>query len=195
MFPDHVFNDRLELCSKIASVPPEYLSNNFTALLRIISEFQLSLALEFQIIHQVKRLDLDNRDAVNDFATKFRDYVNQRGFDLERTRCSQIKRIYRDQITSLRAGTPSDQNRVVELEDFIRKFEYQDDNFTEQIEPVMARALATVEKINAHVQAGQTSEALQWQTNFNREYEAELKRLKDAIKEMNQLGNRLIDQL
>lgn len=195
MFPDEVFKERLELCSKIASVSPEYLNNNFTALLNIISEFQRSLALELKIIHQVKRLDIKNRDAVNDFATKFKDYVDQRRFNLERTRCSQIRKIYSNQITSRRAGTPSDQNRVDDLEDFLRKFTEQDIKFTEQIEPVMDKALAAVQDINDNVKADQTSEARQRQTDFILEYEAEVKRLNDTIKKMNQLGNDLIDQL
>jgi hypothetical protein len=195
MFPDEVFKERRELCEKISAVPPDYMKDNVAALLAITSEFQRSLALELQIIHRVRRLGVEDREGVDDFAMKFADYVAQRGFDLERTRCGQISRIYRTQIASLRGGTLTDQSRVKELEDFLERFENADREFTEEIEPVMARALATVQKINGYVQANETAEARQCQTDFVRQYEDESKRLKEAIKGMNQLGNRLIDEL
>src|SRR5712692_7976164 len=122
MFPDEVFKDRRELCEKISALPPDYLKDNGAALLAITSEFQRSLALELQIIHRVKRLDVEDREEVDDFAMKFADYVNQRGFELERTRCSQITRIYGTRIASLRGGTPTDQNRAKDLEHFLERF-------------------------------------------------------------------------
>src|SRR5262245_2333419 len=126
---------------------------------------------------------------------KFDDYVQQRGFNLERTRCGQIARIYETQIASHRGGTPADQRRVDDLENFLKGFMHRDDDFTEQIELVMDKALGAVDEINDHVRGGRTAEARQCQANFVRQYEAESGRLKNVIKEMNLLGNRLIDAL
>jgi hypothetical protein len=58
MFPEEVFRERQELAEKIANAPVEYLQDNAAALMRIIWELQASLALELQVIHGIKRLNL-----------------------------------------------------------------------------------------------------------------------------------------
>jgi hypothetical protein len=281
MFPKQVFDDRRQLCKEIQQLPPDQLRDNAQALLIIVAEFQRSLELQLRIIQQVKGLDLGDRDSVQDFTSNFADYVGQQRFNLERTRCNQIRRIYRQQIVAGATGpdryvpyevglrlllngmgrdhdrftealtyeqrlteniddatrygdTPTndaDRARIIaglnklaletlgesfndlckrarsstgqapatplsrELEDFLQRFGNADLQFTEQIEPLVYRALDAVKIINGHVQSGELGEARRLQQEFAREYEGELDRVGRAIDEMTQVGNQLIDLL
>ncbi len=105
MFPPQVFEQRRQLSDMIAALPPEVLKDNAAALLNLLNEFQRSLALELRVIGSVEDLNVDDAAAVTAFYRDFKRYVNDRTFDLERTRCSQIQRIYDVQIKSRRQGT------------------------------------------------------------------------------------------
>ena len=280
MFPKEVFTERQQLCAAIRQLPRDQLKDNAQALLIIVGEFERSLALELRIIQQVKNLALDDSRAVGDFASNFEDYVAQRRFNLERTRCGQIRRIYQQQIGAGATGpgpythyelglqvllhqidhndarysealiyqqrltenidrasygnTPTnDADRAMiieslnilaldklgksfndlcnrsrstagqapttplshELEGLLQRFAYADAEFTEQIEPVMQRALEAVQTINGHVQNGELAEARRYQQEFDQEYKGELTRVRRAIDDMAQVGNQLLDLL
>jgi hypothetical protein len=106
MFPEQVFNDRLELSKEIAQLSLDQKRDNAQILLTIISEFERSLALEQSIVQRVRRLNVDDRTGVEEFYQHFADYVGQRRFNLERTRCGQIRRIYEAQISGTGAHQP-----------------------------------------------------------------------------------------
>ncbi|MEO7908009.1 MAG: hypothetical protein ABIV47_00030 [Roseiflexaceae bacterium] len=282
MFPKEVFTERRQLHDAIQKLSPDQLKDNAQALLIIVGELERSLELELRIIQQVKNLALDDSRAVGDFANSFEDYVGQRRFNLERTSCGRIGRIYRQQISAgatgpglythyelglqvlllqlknrkdarygealiyqqqltenidsaIRYGETSDtthrraiiidnlnhlaldrlgesfndvckRSRLTagqapanpvsrELDIFLAQFEHADAEFTEQIEPVMQRALEAVQTINAHVQNGELAEARRYQQEFDHEYKRELHRVGQAIDEMTQVGNQLLDLL
>ncbi len=107
MFPPQVFEQRRQLSDMIAALPPEVLKDNAAALLNLLNEFQRSLALELRVIGSVEDLDVGDAAAVTAFYRDFKRYVDDRTFDLERTRCSQIRRIYDQQIEVRRRGEGS----------------------------------------------------------------------------------------
>lgn len=107
MFPPQVFEQRRQLSDMIAALPPDVLKDNAAALLNLLNEFQRSLALELHVIGSVEDLDVNDAAAVTAFYRDFKRYVNDRTFDLERTRCSQIRRIYDQQIEVRRRGVGS----------------------------------------------------------------------------------------
>ncbi len=107
MFPPEVFAERRQLSDMIAALPPAVLKDNAAALLNLLNEFQRSLALELRVVGAVEELDVSDAAAVTAFYRDFKHYVNDRTFDLERTRCSQIRRIYDQQIEVRRRGVAS----------------------------------------------------------------------------------------
>ena len=107
MFPPQVFEQRRQLSDMIAALPPDVLKDNAAALLNLLKEFQRSLALELHVIESVEDLDVGDAEAVTAFYRDFKHYVNDRTFDLERTRCSQIRRIYDQQVEARRRGVGS----------------------------------------------------------------------------------------
>ncbi len=107
MFPPEVFAERRQLSDMIAALPPEVLKDNAAALLNLLKEFQRSLSLELRVIGSVEELDVGDATAVTTLYRDFKRYVNDRTFDLERTRCSQIRRIYDQQIEVRRRGEGS----------------------------------------------------------------------------------------
>lgn len=104
MFPSSVFTERRQLSDMIAALPPAVLKDNAAALLNLLNEFQRSLALELRVVSSVEELDVSDPAGVTAFYRDFKRYVNDRTFDLERTRCSQIRRIYDQQIEVRRHG-------------------------------------------------------------------------------------------
>ena len=195
MFPNEVFAQYKELCSDIAKQSKEYKKENASGLFAILSELQRSLALELSIIQQVRRMSVGDKDGVKEFTWKFEDYIQQREYNLERSSCSRISRILDTQISSLRGGTPSDQDKMNELEQLLRRFVGADNGFVEEIEPIMKSALAAVQEINAYVQEGHISEARQRQNDFVSEYMVRFKQLKDAIQKIRKIGDTLLDQM
>jgi hypothetical protein len=195
VFPDQVFHERQELANKMASAPSGYLANNLAALMRLLREFEASLVLELQVIQGVKRLDVSDSAAVRAYVDRFSDYVAQRAFNLERTSCSAIRRIYQEQLQDLQEGSISDTETVEDLEHFVESFAYADAEFTEEIEQVMERALKALQEIDALAQANQTDDARTRQQQFNTEYEGEPRRLKHTIRVMSDAGNRLVEAL
>ena len=88
-------------------------------------------------------------------------------------------------------GTPLSRD----LESFLERFRYADMAFTEQIEPVMQRALEAVQTLNLHVQRQELAEARRYQQAFAQEYQAELRQVGDVIDEMTEVGNQLVELL
>lgn len=195
MFNSEFSEARSELCEKIASVPPEYLKDNAVALMQIIQEFQRSQVLEFRIIQQVKQLNVEDSQKLEDFAMSFNEYVDQRSFDLERTRCSQIGRLYCNQIVALRGGIPSDQDKIKELEQYIKSFINSDLEFIDAIEAAANTALTAVNEIRDFARAGDLARARERQQEFTNKVEGRSRQLKDTITEMNNMGNKIISQL
>jgi hypothetical protein len=195
MFPDHVFQERQELAEKIAKAPRDYRDNNAGALLQILWELQKSLALELSVIQGVKQLDLSDATTVHDYAIKFGDYVAQRDFNLERTSCGAIARVYDNQVKALQGGNPTDQQRVGSLTSLVLELGSADRRFTEEIEPVMDHALDALRTIDSLVDSGNLDQARRRQSDFAREYEGELARLKRTIRSMSDVGNQLIEEL
>ena len=191
MFPDEVFNDRRELAEKIATASPDFLRDNSAALMRIIWELQASLALELQVIQGIKRLDPDDKTSVAEYREKFADYVERRDFNLERTSCGRIGRIYYEQILPLERA-PGGPPRAAELHELLRGFSSADAEFTEQIEPFMSQALDVV---TAMRDAADPTESAARQREFADSYRDEVQRLKDAIAKMSRVGDSLLEKL
>jgi hypothetical protein len=195
MFPDYVFQERQDLADRIATAPRDFLDDNAAALLQILWELQKSLVLELSVIQGVKQLDLSDSITVHDYAAKFGNYVAQRDFNLERTSCGAIARIYGNQVKALRGGTPTDRQRVNELTSLVQMFASADVAFTDEIEPVMDRALDALRAIDSLVGSGNLDNARRRQSDFAHKYEGELARLKRAIRSMSQVGNKLVEEL
>jgi hypothetical protein len=194
VFPDEVFKERQQLSEKIAAAPGDYLQDNAAALLRIVWELQASLALELQVIQGIKRLDVADAGAVSAYLNRFSDYVDRRDFNLERTSCGRIARIYWQQIRVLEDGLDAEQ-RVTELDELLRGFADADRQFTEEIEPFMKQALTTLTVIRDASAAGKTDEAKAQQDRFVHEYRAEVERLKSTITAMSRVGESLLARL
>jgi hypothetical protein len=195
MFPESVFEERLNFIKAVSEVSPDYLKDKSNALFTINAELMRSLTLEQRIILSVKRLDVTDKAKVSEFRNYFQDYVDSRSFYLERTRCSQIYRIYKMDIISLNSGTLADRESVNELDRLLRSFGDMDRGYTEEIELVMDKALMSIIEIDRYVSSGQTLLASQKQTDFVKEYEPELKRLKDTISKMSKFGNELVEKM
>jgi hypothetical protein len=191
VFPDEVFKERQQLSERIAAAPGDYLQDNGAALLRIVWELQASLALELQVIQGIKRLDVTDARAVAVYVDRFSDYVERRDFNLERTSCGRIARIYWQQIRVLEGG-PGGGQRVTDLDRLLQGFADADRQFTEEIEPFMKRALATLTGIRDATAAGRIEEATVRQAQFAEEYRAEVERLKSTITGMSRVGESLL---
>lgn len=194
MFPDEVFTERQQLLEKIATASGDFLQDNAAALMRIVWELQASLALELQIIQGIKRLDVSDAPTVADYVDRFDDYVERREFDLERTSCGRIANIYWQQIRALEVA-PVPQERLTQLDELLQRFADADRRFTEEVEPFMDRALATLTAIRDAAVSGEVSEAKARQTQFSEEYKAEVQRLKSSIAEMTEVGQSLLARL
>lgn len=191
---------REELPSAISTLPPDYLNGNAASLLAIVEELSRSYRLELRIIQAVKDLNVSDPMAVAQFTTNFQNYHQYRDFDKERTHCHNIGRIARTILVPLKAGTQDDLARVEQVEEMISMLGSSDDEFMDEIESVMNRALDAVNRINTHVQASltdsnQLATALQEQQIFKDEFDPEVARLKTVLKRMNILANDLIDRL
>jgi len=192
---------REKLPSAISTLPPDYLNGNAAALLAVNEELKRSYDVELRIIRAIRRLDVSDPKAVAQMTADFQDYQATRGFDRERTHCSNIGLITRQLFVPLQsAWTQADRDRVAQLEGFLKGLSYHDDEFVDEIEPVMDRALAALERINLHVQASradptQLAAARQEQQAFIAEFDPEFARLKDVLKRMNELANDLIRRL
>lgn len=187
--------------SAVSTLPPDYLQGNAATLLAIAEELNRSYRLELRIIQAIKSLNLSDPKEVAEFTQDFQNYHQSRDFDKERTHCRNIFRITRTLLVPLKAGgTQADRDRVSQLEGFIMMLGDADFEFMDEIQPVMDRALAAVNRINTHVQDSlkdpiRLVAARQVQQAFIDEFDPEFVRLKDVLKRMNILANDLIDRL
>jgi hypothetical protein len=194
MFPDTVLAQRQEFVTQVAAAPPTYLDDNFAALMRIIGELQASLALELQVIQGIKRLQLDDVKSLTDYFNKFSDYVDSRGFDLEKTSCSRISDVYWNQIRS-RDGAYSSSEQIKELDELLNIFTTADSEFTEEIETFMDGSLDKVRQMRDAASEGRIDDARQVQQEYADEYRAQVDRLKAAISDLSESGTSLIHRL
>jgi len=195
MFPVSVFIEREEFAREVINLPPNYKNDNAAALLRIIWELQKSLMLELQVTQGVKRLDLSDARIVRDYANSFEDYVQRRTFDLERTSCHMITELYKKQVRAFPIGSAAEQQQVSQLEAHLQGFDNADVRFTEEIEPIMDRALEAMKEISSLVDSGDLQSAKRKQADFALEYDQELARLKTTISLLNRVGTDLIAAL
>ena len=191
---------REKLRSAISTLPLEYLNGNAAALLAIVEELSQSYRLELRIIQAINGLNVSDPEEVAQFTTYFQNYHQSRDFEKERTHCSNINRITRTLLIPLKAGTQADLSRVAQVENMIRKLGTHDAVFMDEIEPVMDRALAAVNRINTYVQVSltdptQLADARKEQQAFTDEFNPEFVRMKTLLKRMNLLANDLIDRL
>lgn len=194
MFPENVFEERRRFVAQVSVAPPEFLGDNSAALMRIIGELQASLALELQVIQQIKRLDVDDAQSLADYVARFEDYVDSRGFNLERTSCGRIADIYWNQIHAIDRGHRSTE-RVDELHQLLQRFADADRQFTEEIEPFMTRSLRTLKSIQDAAAEGRAEDARRMQREYADEYRSEVDRLKAAIDELTEAGRSLVSRL
>ena len=57
-----------------------------------------------RVIHGVRQLDVNRPQDVDAYAQRFQEYIESRGFSLERTNCHRIAAIYRGQIEDRERG-------------------------------------------------------------------------------------------
>jgi hypothetical protein len=200
MSSNSFIDEREKFLSAVDTLPPDYLNGNAAVLLAIAEELNRSYRLELRIIQAIKGLNVSAPGAVAQFTADFQNYHQSRDFDKERTHCRNIDRITRTLLVPLRAGTQADLARVAQLEGLIMDLGSADLQFMDEIELVMDRALAAVNRINTHVQASltdptQLAAARQEQQAFIDEFDPEFARLKTVLKRMNILANDLIDRL
>jgi hypothetical protein len=193
-FPEAVFAERRAFVEKASNVPPGFLASNAVALRRILGELENSLALELQVIHGVRRLDVEQPEQVNEYAQRFREYVETRGFSIERTSCHRIRDIYEDQISKRSRGYMTDEN-VRALTSQLDDLSYADEEFTDQIEPFMDSSLQKVEEIRDASMSGDYARARRLQDDFSKTYRPEVARLKTAISDLNAAGMSLVAML
>lgn len=191
---------REKLPSAISTLPPDYLNGNAARLLLIVEELGRSYRLELHIIQTIKGLDMSAPEAVAQLTAYFQNYYQSRDFEKERTHCRNISRISRTLLVSLKAGTQANLARMGEVEEIIRTLGALDDDIFYEIEPVMNRAQAAMNRINVHVQSSlidpaQLAVARQEQQAFIDEFDLAFARLKTGLKRMNMLANDLIDRL
>jgi hypothetical protein len=191
---------REKLPSAITTLPPNYLDGNAAALLAIVEELRNSYKVELRIIQTIKNLDVTRPEAVDQLASDFESYHQYRDFDRERTHCHNIDRIARTLLVPLRAGSQTDRARVAQLENLLAPLRVADNDFLDDIEKLMSRALQALKVINDHVRAGQhdparLNDARNEQQKFVQEFDPLLNQLKTVLKQMNTLANDLIDRL
>lgn len=186
---------REKLPSAISTLPPGYLDGNAAALLTIVEELKNSYKVELKVIQAIKNLDVTNSEVVAQLTRYLGDYYQSRDFDRERTHCHNIDRIARTLLAPLEAGTQADRERVAQVEKLLEPLRVADNDYLDEIESVMDRALATIKTINEHVQASQTDPARQERQAFVQEFDPRVAQLKEKLKQMNILANDLIDRL
>lgn len=192
---------REQLPSAIRTLPSDYLKGNAAKLLAIVEELRRSYVLELRVIQDIKSLDVTDPDAVAEFTQVFENYHQYRGFDEERTHCHNIDRVARTLLIPLQASsTATDRQRVGQVEDLLEPLRIADNDFLDEIEPLMDRALAVAKEINDHVQATGTDPARldaarEEHEAFVQEFDAKVEALKANLRQMNTLANDLIDCL
>lgn len=191
---------REKLPSAITTLPPDFLNGNAAALLAIVEELKNSYKVELRIIQTIKNLDVTQPEAVDQLARDFEDYHQYNDFDRERTRCHNIDRIARTLLAPLRAGSQTDRERVAQLGNLLAPLRVADNDFLDDIEQLMSRALQALKTINEHVQASRhdparLNDARNEQQKFAQEFDPLLNRLKTRLKRMNTLANDLIDRM
>jgi len=184
-----------QLPSAISTLPPGYLNGNAAALLGIVDELAKSNRLELKVIQAIKNVDIANAAAVHDLASQIEEYYLQRGFDRERTHCHNIDRIVRALLVPPRGGTQAELDRVAQVEQLLAPLRVADNDFIGDLEPLVQRAQAAITGIDAHLRGADSRAAMHVQQTFVTEYTAHVERLKERLKQMNQLANDLIDRL
>lgn len=192
MFPEDVFKERRDLAEKIANLSIDYVRPNMTSLLRIIWELSASLVLEMQVIQSVKKLDVTDPVAVHKFVDTFADYVRQGDYNLQRTSCGAIAEAFR--VNTKTAGVEQDKG-VQAVEAIVNGFARADDKLTEDITPIMTNARDELEEIRSLVVRGEVDQARRRQLDFAKKYEAELDKLKEALRSLSDAGTLLVNKV
>jgi DNA repair ATPase RecN len=188
---------RENVSSVITTLPADYLSGNAAALLRILEELQRSFQEELFLVQAVKNLDIRDYQAVDRLSVFLEDYQQRRLFDRERTHCHNIQRIV---YTLLPASDTSTDPSISELQNVLQPLMDADNEFIDELDSLVARAVDTVRQIKADIQTSYTqptgyAPALATQANFLQEFDPRVQRLKTLMKDMNIRINELIDLL
>jgi len=198
-------NARSRLAPAISTLPQDYLDGNAAALLMVIEELKKSLLVEFRVIQALKSLDLSEpsqemRELVSSVAHDLEYYSESRLFDTERTHCHNIDRIVRQLLAPLRLPVARDERRIREVMDILEPLRIADNDFLDELEPVIQEVVARAQVINRHVQEsvedpGQLHEARLELEDFRKSIAPRVERLKDLLSQMSELANHLLARL
>lgn len=188
------FTDARErLPSVVRSQSAEFLDQNAAALYSIVEELRRSYSVELRWLQAVKWLDLRDAGTVRAVRQEVENYSQARLFDDERTHCHSIDRIVQQFLRPHRAtGGMAEVEEVMQVLEPLRM---ADNDYLDDIEQLMERALDAIRQIDALVQAGDEAAARAEQERFVREMDSTVEQLKSALRQINELGIELIDRM